>query len=139
MIKRTITINANLETVWNALLSYRTADPDKRKVISSEGNRTVVEEKFAGLPVVGSSRVKYEEIEAPMERVDYKLIDSDKLSKFEGAWVLRPQGEDKVEAELTTLLDSALPLPFKENFLKTQANSDMDKRLNYLKNKAEGK
>lgn len=137
-MKKSITVNAPRTKVWNAIMSYRSSEPDKRKVISSDAEKTVIEEKFPGLPMLGSSRVVYAEYCKEPERIDYKLVESDKLNKFEGHWALEEtDGGKATNVELTGELDIAVVLPFKEKVLESQAEVDMKKRLNYVKRTAE--
>lgn len=139
-MKKSITVKAPQNEVWEALLSYRTADPSKRKVISTEGAKTVMEEEFPGVPVVGSTRIVYSEIETPFERIDFQLVESKQVSVFEGAVTLAASKDGKsTVVEITSTLDTALPLPFKDQVLSSQAAKDIDKRLEYLRKKAEKK
>ena len=137
-MKKSITVNASCEAVWKAILSYRTSEPSKRKVTSSSEGNAVIEEKFGAVPVVGASRVVYKETEKPYKRIDYVLVESDKLNKFHGSWILaEKEGGKGMVVELTTELDSALPIPFKEHILNSQALADIEKRLHYVKRQAE--
>ncbi len=137
-MKKSITVNAPRTKVWSAILSYRSSEPDKRKVLSSDAEKTVIEEKFPGLPMLGSSRVVYAEYEKQPDRIDYKLVESDKLNKFEGYWSLQESdGGNATVVELTGSIDIAVVLPFKEKVLESQADADMKKRLSYVKRTAE--
>ena len=138
MLKKSITLDAPVKEVWNAILSYRTSDPSKRKVISAQEGKVVIEETFSGLPVVGSSRVVYEELEKPYDRIDYRLVESDKLSKFEGSWQFTSVDDATTAVEVTAFLDSSLPVPFKENLLKQQASRDLENRLTYIQKHIKG-
>jgi hypothetical protein len=139
-MKKSITIKAPQNEVWEALLSYRTAEPSKRKVISSTGEKTVMEEEFPGVPVVGSTRVVYCEVETPFERIDFRLVESKQVSVFEGAVTLAATKDGKsTVVEITTKLDSPLPIPFKDQVLSSQAGKDIEKRLEYLRKTAEKK
>ncbi len=108
---------------------------------STEAGKAIIEESFGGVPVVGSSRVVYEEIETvPNERIDFKLIESDKLNCFEGSWILSSAEDGKsTNVELFARLDTKLPLPFKEQILGSQGGQDMEHRLKYVKKKAESR
>jgi hypothetical protein len=136
-MKKSITVNASQQAVWDAIISYRTSDPAARTVRSQNGEKTVIEEEFGGLPLVGSSTVVYEETETPIEQINFRLIQGDKLSAFDGAWILRSNGT-LTEVELSANLDVDLEFPFKDQILNAQADKDMDKRLQYVKRIAEG-
>lgn len=138
-MKRKLTVNANKEGVLQAIIDYRSSEPGKRKVLSTSDEKVVIEEKFGGVPVVGSSRVVYAEYLASAERIDYKLVESDKLSKFEGHWFLSETKDGKTEVELTAEIDIGLPIPFKEQILNAQADADMKKRMEFVKKRAEKK
>lgn len=137
-MKKSITIQAPRQKVWDAIMSYRESDPSKRKVVSSAQGRAVIEENFPGAPIVGSAKVVYEESERPLERIDYQLLQSDQLSKFRGSWTLSEAGNgNSTVVELTAELDISLPIPFKEQILNAQSGADIDKRLAYVKKTAE--
>lgn len=135
-MKKSITVSASPQAVWDAIISYRTSEPSARTVVSQDGPKTVIEEEFGGLPMIGSSKVVYEETESPISRIDFKLVSGDKLSKFEGAYTLRPNG-GTTDVELVANLDIELQFPFKDQILNAQAEKDMDKRLHYIKQHAE--
>lgn len=137
-MKKSIEVNAKPEAVFNAIRSYRSSDPENR-ILRSEGDgKAIIEEKFGGVPIVGHSMITYEESEVPFERIDYTLVHGDKLAKFEGAWILTPSPDGKsTNVDLTADLDIAIVFPFKDQILNQQADQDMQRRLNYVKETAE--
>ncbi|MDZ4835561.1 MAG: SRPBCC family protein [Candidatus Melainabacteria bacterium] len=137
-MKKSIEVNATPEAVFNAIISYRSSDPESRTVRSAGDGRATIEEKFGGVPIIGHSMITYEEVEVPFERIDYTLVKGDKLAKFEGAWVLTasPDGQSTT-VELTADLDIAIAFPFKDQILNAQADQDMQRRLTYIKEFAE--
>ncbi len=136
VMKKSITVNASPQAVWDAIISYRTSEPSARFVVSQDGPKTVIEEEFGGLPLIGTSKVVYEETESPIDRIDFKLVRGDKLSKFEGAYTIRSNG-GATDVDLVANLDIELQFPFKDQILNSQAEKDMDKRLQYIKQHAE--
>lgn len=137
-MKKSITVKAPQKDVWEALLSYRISDPAKRKVVSTVEETTVIEEEFAGVPVVGNSKVVYSEVAKPYERIDFQLIESKQVNVFEGCVTLAQSKDGKsTVVEITTKVDTALPIPFKDQILSAQAGNDMQKRLDYIKKTAE--
>lgn len=137
-MKKSITVKAPQKEVWEALLSYRHSEPSKRKVVSSTDEKAVIEEDFGGVPVVGNSKVVYSEKLTPYERVDFQLVESKQVNVFEGTIILEPSKDGhSTVVEITTKLDSPLPIPFKDQILSAQAGSDMQKRLDYIKKTAE--
>jgi hypothetical protein len=137
-MKKSIEVNASPEAIFRAIRSYRSADPENRTVKSEADGKAIIEEKFGGVPIVGHSMITYEETEVPFERIDYTLVHGDKLSKFEGAWVLTPSSDGKsTNVDLIADLDIALVFPFKDQILNAQADQDMQRRLDYVKEMAE--
>ncbi len=137
-MKKTITVNAGEETVWKSIVSYRESQPHRRRLISKTENIARIEESFTGLPLVGSASVVYEEIEYPFNRIDFQLIESEHLSKFNGSWsiVANADGETS-DIHLTAEFDIHLQLPFKEAIVNQLAEMDSAKRLEYVKRTAE--
>jgi hypothetical protein len=136
-MKKSITIQAAREKVWDAIVSYRSSDASKRTIVSSGAGKSVVEETFSA-PVVGSAKVVYEETEQPPQQIDFKMVKSDIFSKFEGRWTLsEASGGSSTVVDLTAELDVGLPFPFKDQMLNSQAAADIDMRLAYVKKKAE--
>jgi len=137
MIKRSLTINAPIETVFKVIMSYKESDPKKRRVLSSTPENSVVEEIFQGPPLVGNSRVVYNETPTSDSRIEFSLVESDKLSVFQGSWELFDTGNGSTRVEVESSLDISIPIPFKESFLKAEAEKDIDQRLAYIKKNAE--
>ncbi len=137
-MKKTIKVQAGPETVWKAILSYRESQPHRRKIVSQTEEKTIIEESFTGLPVVGTSRLVYEEVEQPFDKLKFGLIEGQHLSKFQGSWTISfdkhsQASEVTVEAEF----DINLVVPFKDNILNQLAEQDIGKRLAYVKETAE--
>lgn len=137
-MKKSIIVQAGSQSVWRAILAYRNSQPHRRKIVSQTDLVTVMEESFTGLPMVGTSRLVYEETEHPFERITFKLVEGQHLSKFLGSWKLVPSADGQtctvhVDAEF----DTNLPVPFKENILNQLAEMDIGKRLAYVKQQAE--
>jgi hypothetical protein len=137
-MKKSITVQAGPETVWKAILSYRESQPHRRRMISRTNEIIVMEESFTGLPVVGSSKVVYEEIEHPFERITFKLLEGEHLSKFHGSWkIISGADNNSSTVHIDAEFDIDLAVPFKENILNQLAEMDIGKRLAYVKQKAE--
>lgn len=138
-MKKLIAIDASQQAVWKAIVSYRESQPHRRRVISADGERAVIEESFTGLPMVGDSRVVYEEIETPFDRIEFRMLEAEHLSKFQGAWIVTKDSSanSKTSIELTAEFDIDLQLPFKDTILNQLADMDMAKRISYVKKTAE--
>lgn len=131
-------INASPEVIFRAIRDYRHCDADKRVVVEEKKNRSIIKEKFGGLPVLGDVECTYEEIETPYTRVDFQLVTSDKLKVFEGNWVLQPvEGTNSTLVKLTSYIDSGLSIPAKDFLQHLTAHQDIHKRLAYVKKDAE--
>jgi hypothetical protein len=137
-MKKSITVQAGQQSVWKAILRYRESQPHRRHIVSQLDNVTVMEESFTGLPMVGTSRLVYEEIEQPFERITFKLIEGEHLSKFHGSWKVVPSANGETcSVQVDAEFDTNLPVPFKENILNQLAEMDIGKRLAYVKQQAE--
>lgn len=137
-MKKSIKVLAAPEAVWRAILSYRESQPHRRRIVSQTAGSAVIEESFTGLPLVGASRIVYEETEFPFAQVKFKLLEGEHVSKFDGSWTISAQANDQV-SELTAEVDFDinLSLPFKEVVLNQLAERDLGKRLAYVKETAE--
>lgn len=136
-MKKSITVQANQETAWKAIISYRESQPHRRRILSRTAQGVVVEESFTGLPIVGSSRVVYEEFEHPFERIEYRQIEAEHFSEFHGSWMLTSGANGMCEIQLIAEFDIHLEIPFKETILNQLAEMDIDKRLDYVKKTCE--
>ncbi|MDZ4835285.1 MAG: SRPBCC family protein [Candidatus Melainabacteria bacterium] len=137
-MKKSITVQAGQQSVWKAILNYRASQPHRRRMVSQTENVTVMEESFTGLPMVGTSRLVYEEVEHPFEKITFKLVEGQHLSKFHGSWKLVPSADGRTCAvHIDAEFDTNLPVPFKENILNQLAEMDIGKRLAYVKQQAE--
>lgn len=137
-MKKSVKVQAGPEAVWRAILSYRESQPHRRRIVSQTAGTAVIEESFTGLPIVGTSRIVYEETEFPLVQVKFKLLEGEHVSKFNGTWIIAPQADNQttvVDAEVD--FDINLSLPFKEVVLNQLAERDIGKRLAYVKETAE--
>jgi hypothetical protein len=105
------TVNAAPDYVFQAVQQIRSA---RDHVLESyDGKNAIVREIWHDLPVLGDAVCTYKETEVSQERIDYKLISSDKITKFEGSWIFQPlDGGKKTLVTLTTATQTALKLPF---------------------------
>jgi hypothetical protein len=137
-VASSVLIKAPAAVVWDTIKKQRELDPDLEysNTISRNGNDAVIEQKFTGLPVWGSTTNLIREHETPFSRVDYELIKSDKLKKLEGAWVLTPaENGNSTRLSLSTLLD--VGIPFTGGIAKKIATKMVNKRLGNVKTLAE--
>lgn len=133
-----VIISASPDVVWDTIKQQRLLDPDLEysKTISRSGNNAVIEQKFRGIPVWGSTTNVLSERETPNTRVDYQLVRSDKLKRLEGSWVLSPAADGKsTRLSLSTLLD--VGIPFTGGLAKKIATRMVNRRLTNVKTLAE--
>jgi hypothetical protein len=137
-VAATIDVQASPQKCFDTIVGQRTAEPAKRRVISQDGNRTVLEEKFTGLPVIGDAYMQYEEIATPYSSLVAHLIKSDKFKAFESRWTLTPTQDGKgTSIRLYTYLNTGLWLPFAQQLTNRQTHQDITARLNLIKELAE--
>lgn len=134
----TIMIKACPRLVFEAIQNSRYSDPDRR-VVSSEGNTVVLEEKFPGLPIIGRAKCLYREVEVPNQRIDYSIIESSQFRAFNGAWELNPSKDGKMTTlKLTSRCDTFVTVPFKRQIQNAGTRKDIKRRLTAIKNAVEG-
>jgi hypothetical protein len=124
--------------VWNVVHEERKHDPDMAysKVLSEKGNEIMLEQKFCLLPVIGTSVCTMQQNETPGQRIDYKLIKSDRFKLMEGSWVLVPSADNKsTTLQLTTLLDLGMPVP--RSMFNHICAKKLERRLQHIKEMAE--
>jgi hypothetical protein len=133
-----VLIKAPADVVWETIKKQRELDPDMEysNTLSRNGNDAVIEQKFTGLPIWGSTTNVISEHETPFSRVDYKLIKSDKLKKLEGSWVLTP-AENGASTSLSLSSHLDVGIPFTGGIAKKMATKLVNKRLTNVKILAE--
>jgi len=131
-------IKATPEEVFEAIKTYRRADAAKRTVLEEKKNKAIIKEKFPAVPVLGDVSCTYEETEVPYTRIDFQLINSDKLKVFEGNWQLSPVNDGKQTlVRLTSYVDSDVNVPAKDFLQHIQTHEDIHKRMAFVKKIAE--
>ncbi|MBS2000135.1 MAG: SRPBCC family protein [Candidatus Obscuribacterales bacterium] len=138
LVSGSISINAPARVVWEAVHTERQNDPDLEysKVLEQHGNQTLIEQKFNALPVVGAAVCQLIQREVPNERIDYKLVKSDKFKALNGSWVLTssPDGRSTT-LELSSHLDTGLA--YSQGVIDLLTKKKIDKRLENVKRAAE--
>lgn len=139
-VQNSVTVDAKMESVWQALMEYQKEEKQfHKKLVSSKHDKVNIKEEFIRVPVVGSASIDYIEENHPgQKRIDYKLTKSKILTKFEGTWTLvENQKGSGVIVTLTTDIDTWVPAPFKNRILKNATKKGMKKRLAFIKKQAE--
>lgn len=137
-VKAQVIINAPREVVWQSVHEERKHDPDLAysKVLKEEPNASQLEQKFVLLPVIGTAVCVMDTAEVPLQRIDYKLVKSDRFKAMEGSWVLTSIEDGKKTAlELSTHIDLGMPVP--RAFMNAVTSKKLEKRLNRVKQMAE--
>lgn len=136
-VTESVKIDANAQAVFEALQDYRNSNAYHRKLVSYDGKSAVVDEQFAGVPVLGNVRCTWVEKEVPFQRIDYTMLKSDKFVSGSGRYVIMPSGNDSVVLELSTELDSGVKIPFAKEIGAAAAHKDMKARLQSIKRLSE--
>lgn len=136
-VSQSVTIHATPKTVWHALQKHRKVTPG-RNLLSYNGSNATIKETFEDLPVIGDAQLTYVEHEIPLSRIEYKLVQSNKLKAFEGTWQLSPSdnGQSTI-LQLSSRTDTGLQLPFAETITKKATLKNVKKRLSEIKQMAE--
>jgi len=131
-------IEAPPRIVWDAVHEERQKDPDIEysKVLETSENKCRLEQKFKLIPVFGTAVCEMHNWEVPLERIDYKLIKSDRFKSMEGSWVLTSKEDGRFTMlELSTHLDLGIPVP--GGLMKSVTSKKLTKRLSNVKKVAE--
>lgn len=122
-------ISAPLKTVWEAVKAQKANDPEHRRVISTNGPVSVVEEKFSHIPVLGTVTCQYSQQEFSGNKLEYKMISSDKFVAFEGEWELKQMADGQTSVKLSSFVDSGLKLPFADKITRANTKRSVTARL----------
>lgn len=131
-------IEAPPRIVWEAVHEERQKDPDIEysKVLETGENKCRLEQKFKLIPVFGTAVCEMHNWEVPLQRIDYKLIKSDRFKSMEGSWVLTSKDDGRsTMLELSTHLDLGIPVP--GGLMKSVTSKKLTKRLSNVKKVAE--
>ncbi len=133
----TVMVSASPHAVYEAIKMQRQVDP-ARKLVSYQGAEAVIDENFSGLPIIGSAKCLYKEVESSPGRVEFSLVSSDKFKRFEGCWTLTSlDGGRKTELKLSSYLETAVHVPFARQITNCSVRKDVLRRLGRVKVLAE--
>ena len=134
----TIKISAPPEAVFKAIQKMRDSQEMHRKLMSYDGKVAKIKENLEGVPIYGKVECVWEETEIPFDRIDYKMLSSDKFKSGSGSWILTPSSDHKsTDLELQSFLDTNLHIPFAGEITKMGASKDNKVRLQHIKDMAE--
>ena len=137
-VKGRVLIKAPANVVWLSVHEERKKDPDLAysKVLDQAENHYTLEQKFTLIPVIGTSVCIMSDTEVPLERIDYKLVKSDRFKSLEGSWVLTPCQEGKATfLELSSHIDFGMPVP--KAILNSLTARKLERRLKNVRKMAE--
>lgn len=132
-----IEIKAPARIVWDAVHKERAEDPDPTysKVVEKQGDKIMLEQKFKGMPVIGEAVCLMEQTETVNQRIDYKMVSSDKFKDLRGSWILTDLSNGRTKLELHSVLNTGLP--FSEHIINHVLKGRIAKRLERVKASAE--
>lgn len=139
-LKIHVHINAPPNLVWEAIRENRAADPDVQysKFTEISDSERLLEQKYTAIPIFGSTICVLKLDEQLNKSIEYNLVSSDRLSEFEGRWVLCKAEEDGgTELELSNHLKLNLPVP--QRLIDAFSAPKMKARVMFVKNLAESK
>lgn len=139
-LKVQIKINAPPGLVWDAIRENRAADPDVQysKFTRISDTQRMVEQKYTSIPIFGATTCVLQVNEDVNKRIDYNLVKSDRLSEFEGSWILTyNESEHCTILALSNHLKLNLPLP--QRLIDAFAAPKMKARVQWVKTLAENK
>jgi hypothetical protein len=95
----------------------------------------LLEQKFNGMPIIGEAVCLLEQTETLNQRIDYKLVRSDKFKALRGSWILTELPDGITKLELHSVLNTGLP--FSETIINHVLKGRINKRLERVKTSAE--
>lgn len=136
-VRGKVDIKAPPNIVWDAVHKERAEDPDLSysKVLETNGDKVMLEQKFKGMPIIGEATCLLEQEETINKRIDYKLVRSDKFKELSGSWILTPKPNGVTSLELQSRLHTGLP--FSEAIINHVLKGRINKRLERVKASAE--
>lgn len=131
-----ITVNASIKSVWDAIQEQRLKDPDQKELrfLKKEPNKILLEQKLCFASPFGDAECTVNALEIPLKRLDYWMVESEDFRSIDGSWVLEPaSGGSCTMLTLTSSMDLRMPLPkFVVNSLiqkRVERNLDMVKKI----------
>ena len=134
-----VQVQARPEIVFEAIRCLRQEDPGGVKVLSHNLQNAMIEEIFDGLPIVGKAKCLYKESYLPPNKVEFHMVESDKLKAFDGWWKLTPVSAVLTEVELATGVDFGLHIPFARQITNANTLKEIREQLADMKRLAERK
>ena len=133
-----VTVQAHPRPIYQAIRDLRLKDDGDVRVVSEDENQALLEETFDGLPIIGRAKCLYREHYKPFEKIEYKMVESDKFKAFEGTWQITPTADGGAcVLQLSSYVDTGLTIPFARQITNGQTLKDIHERLTAVKKAAE--
>lgn len=137
-VEKSVLIKATPKQVVDAIIKHRTAEPEKRKVVSTKKDGAVIIQERLDSPLpIARDTILYEESIEKENQINYRLLGAEKLTIFEGSWTLVESKPGYTHVRLTASVDSTLKVPFKGNILRNEATKGVNRRLGFVKQQSE--
>lgn len=107
-VSATVLIKAPAAAVWDSIGDTKHFDS---KIDRRNPNEATVEQKFHVIPMLGETTAVIKVTAVPKQRIDYKLIKSDKLKDLSGSWTLTEISPTTTKLQLSSRVDLGLPVP----------------------------
>ncbi len=135
-----IVVAASPKIIYEAIWDLRNDKGSNVRQIERDDKHSLLEEKFEGLPIIGSATCTYIETYDLYNRLDYHMLKSDKFKAYEGSWVITPTGDPvRNQVQLNSFVDTGIRLPFAQQLTNSSTLSGIHKRLQEVKQKAEAR
>jgi hypothetical protein len=137
-LKATINTTASPAKVWNSILEEPNYDTHLlwKKIVSKQESRTVLEEEFEGVPLVGHTKALVQADETPYSSLTYTLLKSNHFKHLDATWTLKkcPRTNNTV-VELRACVETKVFCP--QIVLNGIIASRLKRRLCFVKNFSE--
>jgi hypothetical protein len=132
-----VTVNAPLHSVWLSIHEARTEDPDLSncQVLVDHECSSIIKETMV-IPLLGEANCTLSFTDLPPYRMDYKLIESNKFTTFDGSWILL-SSRDGLSTVVWLSCSSSLRQHVPSFLMKAITARKIDNRLNFVKSLAE--
>jgi len=92
-LRATVLIHAPLKVVWDTVRVARDANLRSSRIEQQVSPRESIVQEEYHLPVIGDVKCRRQIVEYPHERIEFKMLTSDKFKALDGRWVLTPATE----------------------------------------------
>jgi hypothetical protein len=137
-ISESIEIKAPPKFVFEAIRKERDTQSVRRKTIAFDGRIAKIDEQLVNVPVYGKVHCLWEETEYPYQKIDYRMIESDKFKEAYGSWMLNASADKTTtRLELKNYIDTNLCMPFADQVTRRETMGSEKERLARVKSTAE--